>query len=341
MTCKITQARLEATAFFPLERPGRRSARRPAGGCTRAALREPRLPVQLTACCVAADFAVSPNGAAAVSILPDVFISYSRKDRPLAEAVAVELTRLGLDVWWDRDLLAGENYRKKTAGIITQVAVAIVIWSRRSIDSEWVVGEASAARERNVLLPVSADGVAPPIDFRTLNTIDMASWAPGDPLPAMLLKAIGEKTGRNLAEDAPPARREGIGRLSKIVARSWFADFECLLFSFIAQGFASTLTNIPLAIHQHRLPAAAVFGIACLNAVITAAVIMRPALVTKRLAAAAAWFAVAVAIGVAGYYVTGALWSALPISEYLTFVGFWALGLLLVLDAARRAAPKT
>lgn len=270
--------------------------------------------------------------------MPDVFISYSRKDRPLAEAIAEQLTRLGLDVWWDRDLLAGEDYRKKTAGIISKVAVAIVIWSRRSVDSEWVVGEASAARERKILLPVNADGITPPLDFRSFNTIDMSSWVPGDPLPAMLLKAIGEKTNRQLSLEPQSAPQEGIGRFSKIVARSWFADFECLLFSLIAQGFASAITNIPLAIHQHQLSEAIAFAIACLNAVVTAAVIMRPALLTKRLAVAAAWFAVAVAIGVAGYYVTGALWSTLAIGEYLTFVGFWALGLVLVLDAARRAA---
>jgi hypothetical protein len=166
----------------------------------------------------------------------------------------------------------------------------------------------------------------------------MSSWAPGDPLPAMLLKAIGERTDRNLTAQPQAAPQEGIGRFTKMVARSWFADFECLLFSFIAQGFASALTNIPLAIHQHKLSGAAAVGIAVLNAVVTAAVIMRPALVTKRLAVAASWFALAIAVGVAGYYVTGALWSTLAIGEYLTFVGFWALGLVLVLDAARRAA---
>lgn len=270
--------------------------------------------------------------------MPDVFISYSRKDRPFAEAIAAQLTRLGLDVWWDRDLLAGEDYRKKTAGVIDKVAVAIVIWSRRSIDSDWVVGEASAARQRKILLPVSADGMTPPLDFRSFNTIDMSTWAPGDPLPAMLLKAIGEKTNRTFADAPQPPPQEGIGRFSKIVARSWFADFECLLFSFIAQGFASAITNIPLAIHQHKLSSVAALAIACLNAVVTAAVIMRPALLAKRLPVATSWFALAVVIGVAGYYVTGALWATLAIGEYLTFVGFWALGLVLVLDAARRAA---
>ncbi len=275
------------------------------------------------------------------ALVPDVFISYSRKDRPLAEAIAAQLGNLGVEVWWDRDLLAGEDYRKKTAGVIAQVAVAMVIWSRRSVDSEWVVGEASAARERKILVPVSADGVTPPLDFRSFNTIDMSSWAPGDPLPEMLLKAIGERMGRPLAAETLVNRSAGLDRFSKIVARSWFADFECLLFSFIAQGFAAALTNIPLAIHQDDLPLAAAVAIACLNAVVTAAVIMRPTLSNKRLAVAAAWFGGAVVTGVAGYFVTAALWRTLEIGEYMTFVGFWSLGLLLVLDAARRTAPNS
>jgi len=246
----------------------------------------------------------------------------------------------GLDVWWDRELLAGDDYRKKTAGVIDRAPVTIVVWSRRSVDSEWVVGEASAARARKTLLPVTIDGVMPPLDFRSFNTITMSDWAPGDALPAALVSAIGARVGRPIAAGAPENRTASLDRFSKIITRSWFADFECLLFSFIAQGFAAALTNIPLAIHQDKLPAAVAVAIASLNATVTGAIVMRPALQHKRLAAAAAWFAGAVATGVAGYFVTATLWRTLAIGEYMTFVGFWALGLLLVLDAARRAAPN-
>jgi hypothetical protein len=273
-----------------------------------------------------------------------IFISYSRKDRPLAEAIAAQLTALGGDVWWDSNLLGGEDYRKKTAGIIAEAAAAIVIWSRRSVDSEWVVGEASAARERKILIPVNADSSSPPLDFRSINTIDMSQWVPGDPLPAMLTKAIGEKIGHPIGEqidgNGGNARQQGVGRFSKIVARSWYADFECLLFSFIAQGFAAALTNIPLAIHRADLNPLMAVGIALLNSIVTGAVIMRPALAGKRLSVAIPWFGAAALTGVAGYYLTAALWSALELNEYLTFVGFWSLGLVLVLDAARRTAPN-
>lgn len=270
--------------------------------------------------------------------LADVFISYSRKDQPLAEAMAAALGALGFEVWWDRELLGGADYRKITASVIARVPAAIVIWTRRSIDSEWVVGEAAAARDRKILIPFAADGAEPPIDFRSLNTINANGWAPGDPLPDALVKAVCDKTGRPPPEARAAAEAAGLARLSRIVARSWYADVECLLFSMIAQGFAAVLTNIPLAIHRGEIIPPIALAIAAANSSITAAVIMRPALADKRLAAAAAWYAAAVATGVAGYFVSATLWKALSLNEFMTFVGFWALALVLVLDVARRAA---
>ena len=270
--------------------------------------------------------------------MSEVFISYSRQDQPIAEAIAANLARRGIEVWWDRDLLGGEDYRKKTAGIIARAAAAIVLWSRRSVESEWVIGEASAARERKILIPVNIDGAPPPLDFRPLNTIDLSQWIPGDRLPDMLVKAICEKTGRPFTAGAPAPREVGVERLSKAVARSWYADFECILFSLIAQGFASVLTNIPLAIHQQQLALPASVAIATATSTITAAVIMRPAISGKRLGLAAPWLGVAVATGVVGYFMTALLWKTLEVNEFMTFVGFWSLGLVLVLDVARRAA---
>ncbi len=41
--------------------------------------------------------------------MADVFISYKREDRELAERLAHALEQLGFDVWWDFDLLAGDS----------------------------------------------------------------------------------------------------------------------------------------------------------------------------------------------------------------------------------------
>ena len=40
----------------------------------------------------------------------DVFVSYARANRPLAEQLAQGLSASGLQLWWDRDLLAGAEF---------------------------------------------------------------------------------------------------------------------------------------------------------------------------------------------------------------------------------------
>ena len=51
--------------------------------------------------------AVGING----TIVADVFVSYSRLDRALAEELARLLKSSGFDVWWDHDLLGTTSYR--------------------------------------------------------------------------------------------------------------------------------------------------------------------------------------------------------------------------------------
>src|SRR5215471_16672403 len=110
--------------------------------------------------------------------MTEVFLSYNKADRPVAEAIARELHGLGVNVWWDHELLGGEDYRNRMSDILGRVRVAIVIWSRRSVESQWVINEAAAAREMKVLVPVTIDGHQPPIDFRALHTTDLAAWTP-------------------------------------------------------------------------------------------------------------------------------------------------------------------
>jgi len=78
--------------------------------------------------------------------MADIFISYSRKDRPVAQQLADTLTQLGFDVWWDFDLLAGDHYRREIRIVIDRCKVAIVLWSTRSAESDFVLDEAAMRR---------------------------------------------------------------------------------------------------------------------------------------------------------------------------------------------------
>ncbi len=87
--------------------------------------------------------------------MPDVFLSYSTKDEPgFARLLVERLTELGIDVWWDVQLLAGDRFGRAVQEKIDDSKAVIVIWSENSIDSEWVYAEADIARRTNKFVPV-------------------------------------------------------------------------------------------------------------------------------------------------------------------------------------------
>jgi hypothetical protein len=226
-----------------------------------------------------------------------------------------------------------------------------VIWSRRSVESQWVMSEAAAARERKVLVPVTIDGAAPPIDFRGLHTTDLVSWVPGDRLPSPLLKSLSERLGREISYDDADIPRAGtVARLAKRTTQAWYADFESLLFFFIGQGFACFLLNLPLIYFFHgnpgdaqqsavSLPAWVPYLWALLNGVIVAALYMRPALEQRRLSVAVPLFATAALLSLVSYL--GGLVIFLGGSQHIIpLVGLATLAMLLCSALAQRGVKR-
>jgi hypothetical protein len=68
----------------------------------------------------------------------DVFISYASEDgarvRPLAEA----LQRKGLSIWWDRRIIAGQQFDQAIEEALENAKCVVVCWSIHSIASELV-----------------------------------------------------------------------------------------------------------------------------------------------------------------------------------------------------------
>jgi hypothetical protein len=281
--------------------------------------------------------------------MAEVFISYSRADRNVAEAIARELQQLGIEVWWDHDLLGGDDYRRRIADLLARTQAAIVVWSRRSVDSQWVINEAAAARDRKVLLPVTIDGEAPPLDFRGLHTADLMAWVPGDRLPSTLLKSLAERLGRDLTYADTAPRSGAVARLAKQTTQAWYVDFESLLFYFIGQGFACFLVNLPL-VYLYQTPAGptqmgmtlptwSVYLFALMNGVIVAALHMRPALESRRMAIAMPLFMVASVLSLASYFSALAV-SAIGATYLMPLIGLATLALLLFTALAQRASPR-
>jgi TIR domain-containing protein len=84
--------------------------------------------------------------------MPDVFISYSKKHRPLTERVAALLDgeeSVGPDgkskrirVSWDQSLTSGDVFHREITDQIDKAGAVVVIWTEGAVASDWVYAEA-------------------------------------------------------------------------------------------------------------------------------------------------------------------------------------------------------
>ena len=107
---------------------------------------------------------------------PDVFVSYARANRALAEQLADGLAANGLRVWWDRNLVAGSEFASVIEAQLLGAAVVIVLWSADSVHSSFVRDESSRALKQGKLLPVRIEDVELPLGFGQLHTLDLLGW---------------------------------------------------------------------------------------------------------------------------------------------------------------------
>jgi hypothetical protein len=60
-----------------------------------------------------------------------------------------------------------------------RAGAVLVLWSARSVESDWVLYEAARGRDLRKLVPATLDGTPAPLGFRQYQTIDLASWRTG------------------------------------------------------------------------------------------------------------------------------------------------------------------
>ena len=108
--------------------------------------------------------------------LHDLFVSYLRHDSEFAERLTLALSEAGWVVWLDkRGIRDGDHYDRQIEEAIASTKAVLVLWSVRSIDSEWVRAEAAYALSKQKLVPVRIDAVEPPLQFLHVQTIDLRS----------------------------------------------------------------------------------------------------------------------------------------------------------------------
>ncbi len=108
----------------------------------------------------------------------DIFISYASEDRAEAEKLARRLESFGWTTWWDRRIPPGQDYAKVIENALNTARCVIVLWSRDSAASRWVVNEAGAAADRGILVPALIAQTDIPFEFRRIQAADLIGWEP-------------------------------------------------------------------------------------------------------------------------------------------------------------------
>lgn len=116
------------------------------------------------------------NGEGMGQARPRLFLSYTRADIEHARPIIAMLEDAGFDVWWDGLIEGGDHYLPTTEAALENADCVVVLWSQRSVDSNWVRDEAQSGRERGRLVPVSLDGTMSPLGFRQIQVIDISGW---------------------------------------------------------------------------------------------------------------------------------------------------------------------
>src|SRR5262245_57097082 len=108
--------------------------------------------------------------------MSDIFISYAREDRDKAEQLAQVLTQQGWSVWWDRHIPAGRSFDDVIEQALSSAKCILVLWSKNSVASRWVKGEAAEGAQREILVPVLIEQVKQPLEFNRIQAADLTAW---------------------------------------------------------------------------------------------------------------------------------------------------------------------
>ncbi|MFT6039403.1 MAG: adenylate cyclase [Candidatus Azotimanducaceae bacterium] len=108
--------------------------------------------------------------------MAQVFLSYSHEDLPRVSPLVNALEAEGYSIWWDRALQPGDSFENTIDQEIQAAGCIVVIWSEKSVASQWVKNEALEGLDRKILLPVLLDDVRLPVAFKQHQGVNFKRW---------------------------------------------------------------------------------------------------------------------------------------------------------------------
>jgi hypothetical protein len=130
--------------------------------------------------------------------MSDIFLSYKSEDKAKAQIIAEALERNGYSVWWDRDIPPGRDFDEVIEEELDSAKCVLVLWSKKSVLSDWVKEEADKGKKRRILIPILIEEVEMPIGFGRIQAAHLVDWQGTLPDPEfdLLLNSVSQIVGR-------------------------------------------------------------------------------------------------------------------------------------------------
>ena len=119
-----------------------------------------------------------------------MFLSYAREDYGAVEQILGALRKKGFPVFIDQDMPSGVEWETVLESQLQRAYAVVVVWSSRSVLSEWVAREAAVGLEKDRLFPVLLErDITLPAQFAHKHAADLSDWN-GNPDDAKFNRAI-------------------------------------------------------------------------------------------------------------------------------------------------------
>ena len=106
----------------------------------------------------------------------DIFISYSHKDQEWVNKFANILVDRGYKVWWDKDLIASQDYAAVIEDALNSTQCILTVWSANSVKSKWVRAESARGFNQDIMVPILIEDAKIPIPYDSVHTVDLRNW---------------------------------------------------------------------------------------------------------------------------------------------------------------------
>lgn len=166
----------------------------------------------------------------------DVFISYSSKNKNVADAICHVLENKGIRCWIaPRDIPPGAEYGDMIDKAIIQSKVVVVIFSETAASSQWVKGETNVAfEEQKIIIPFRLDRT--PLEGQNRVMLNQKHWIDAFPDYKIkfndLLEAVTHALGKVIQKGDDDKHR--VHKLGKHLS------YKCIL--MVAAFFVAMLT---------------------------------------------------------------------------------------------------